>query len=826
MMQRMLARMMALILMVNLVLCVPLSAAAEEGESAFDADPVTVETTPNEGGTQTDVVVTETVPAQTVGADASTPGSGVAVGEQTVSVEIPVEEATTLTPVEGQTPAANEGGTAIEYDTTEDSTAEETIHVEESYDLTVEVTNAGNDAAQLTDIEYDVSLEQKVSTTPQADPAANSGSESGAQPDDSWKKPVKVNLSVNGMEDDPTRVEHKYVDSKGIVQTEYYYNEANGKDEADTSKKYFTVVKETAENVVNKVVSLWTNFLGKFHITNDAFENQNTKEMSTTLAEAANNAGDGSTVEMLRDYETDKTAIITTDKEVTVDLNEKTYTSNVVNNSAIWVTQGNQDVTIRNGTINSVGDGIYTYGTGNKITVEDVTLNTNAGGGKNNYNMGIWDEGANTEITVKDSTIISTGSYFGIYHNGSNGGAKISLIGSYVYADGSEGAGIYISGSTSTANNASQGLNSLELIDSTVKGDTGIEVKFTNVTINNSTLVGFGTPPEYTENNNGSTTIGAALAVTDNANGITGGTIIINSGKFSGHKDIDNIYQAVKDTTGDNKASITILGGRYVNAGGLYPFIPEDYAAISYNDGSEYIYEVVAKGYVPTRSGYTFLGYKDDKGNAITLKEASAQKVVAYAQWEPAPESTVETPKAEENNNNNAVIIVEADTKGNNVDVTIQDTTAQVTVSTPAGEAAAVSEVTIPSVEQLREQGVDTVSVQVEENVILELGVSANVDNGLGDSIVITRNEDTLVISSGEETNITIHMEALKAASTEAVHIRYDEGVITVSFGSTVVFRMEVLEALRANKDLTIKLEGKVLKLYDKDNNLIQQIPM
>ena len=1107
MVRKMIARMMALILMVNLVLCVPLRVAAE----GFDADPVAID---REEHT---VTVTETATEVTTsGTEGDTTGGTEGdTTEQIVSVEIPLDTVLSQEPAEGSEPTVAADNAAIEYDTVDDTVPAVTVPVEEAFDLTAEITKTEtDDDGNLTDITYEVSLDQKTTTTDDTEPTVETiqdvdktwnqeASETGSVP-----PAIKVNLSVNGMDDAPTRVEHKYTDESGKEQTEYYYNAKQV--EKGSDKKTFTVtVKEVAEAVTEKVVSLWTNFLGIFHITNDAFENQKDMTTSANLADAVNSAANGSTVEMLRDYTTDESAVLSnygnTGDDVTVDFNQHTYKHTCEytgrwdeNDAAVHVVGGGQSVQFQNGTIDSDGDGIYiwyddntltldhaaidangyygivsradsednscnatvniqnnsdvnsnwygmymygnsnalnveesnisgssygimVYDTGSKVmlsgskvsgdvagiyssgtsqsmevkenssittsgtginiwgtqnscTIEKSTINYGSYGVKlndssntlnvknstignsnlsgsygiltygsgqqvnlsgstvNASKMGLYANGSAHKLEVKDKStinaslygieilkapksqllfqdsVINAGSYgvyagaynesglnsgeysfvikgsvinanaadgcgvdvygndntvkisdttinaqklglwdwgkrntwtidnskinykgdFGITHNGNDGGANFEVTNTTIDPGGTGAVGIYISGSSATASREGEGLNKLILVNSEVTGNkSAVEVKFTDVEIDSSTLVSLSETSGYVANNNGTTTSGAALAVTDNTgDSKTGGTIIINSGKFYGHKDIDNIYQSVKETTGDDKATIIILGGRYVNTSGLYQFIPEGYATISHNDSSEYPYEVVAKGYVPARSGYVFMGYKDINGNDITLKEAFTEKIVAYAQWELAPESTVEAPKAEENDKNNAIIIVEPDSKGNNVDVTIQGSTAQVTVSTPAGEAAAVSEVTITSVERLRGQGVETVSVQVEENVTLELGVAKDADNGLGDTIVITRNEDTLVISSGEETYITIHMEALKAASTEAVHIRSNEGVFTVSFGGTVVFRMEVLEALRANKDLTVKLEGKILKLYDKDNNLIQQIPM
>lgn len=822
MLRKYLARLLAFALVLNLVLCAPLSVGAEEAAEGDQpsatpiiTDAVKDDLTISQDGT---LVVTD---------DASV-SSSVTISEPDVSRN---QTVTVETPLVG-TEIDDAGKENVHEESYEGNNGETIPYTQkDSFDLNAEITDIEKAGDEVTDIEYDISLRGQTAITEH--PAAEAGDSQTTEKTDYYSTPnidqwlngtepederceFKVNMSINGMNDQQvTRVEHKYKENADDAEekVEYYYNpNTKTNTDADNGKKFFTVVKETAKNVQSSFVSLVTNFLGKFHITTDAFENQETKQMSTTLDEAVNNAETGSTVEMLRNYTTDKTANVTTRENVTVDLNDKTYSS-TVNNSAIWACQGGQDLTIKNGTINSAGDGIYTAGTGNKITVEDVTLKTNVGGGNDNYNMGIWDAGSNTKITVKDSTINSTGSYFGIYHDGSNGGADISVIGSYVYADGATGQGIYVS------NNKNNAKNKLTIKDSTIVGDSGVEVKFTDVTIDNSTLIGLGNPGDYTASGNGSTTVGAALAVTDNANGITGGTIIINSGNFKGAKDFDSIYQAVGDTSAD----ITVNGGRFVYPNGLYKFTGSTHAVISHNDGSEYPYEVVAAGTTPTRAGYKFLGFKDDQGKAITLEQAIAKKAIAYAQWELIPTEVDETPvKPATAPAEKPVIIVEPDSKGNNVDVTIKGGTAEVTVSTPAGEAAAVSEVTIPSVAALQEQGVKTVKVQVEDNVTLELGVSKD-DDTVADTIKITREDDILVITSGEQSEIAIHMTELKAAAAKPVSIKLDNGVLTIDLGNGA-YKLNVGDALAASKSLSVKLEDGVLKLYDKDGNLIQEI--
>lgn len=822
MLRKHLARLLAFVLVLNLVLSAPLSVGAEGETDTFDADPVSVNTV------EQTVTVTEKEIAQTE--------AGKPAGTQTVSVEIPTDAALSQTPSAGSVPQVTEkpveteastDGTSgdssqgdntaktesvVEYDAPIQGTPEETVHVEDSFDLKISATP--NKQSSYSDITYDISLDQKTTAT---DANGQSTTNTVSNVDRKWNEgdaapELTVNMTVVNMGGTgPTRVEHTYRETDdGEEKTEYYYNEANGKDESDTSKKYFTFV--------DKVVSLVTNFLGKFTITNKAFENDNTKAMSTSLSEAVNNAGIGETVNMLKDSSGMLSAKISNSDDVTLDMKGHTYKGTSTYYGAIDLTGSNQKLTIKNGTIESKGYGIYSVKdkSGNTIILDGVTLKANSTG-KGKYNMAIWDYGNNNTYEIRNSTIDNNGGDLTITHNGTYGGADIRIIGSYINADGSAKYGIYISG------NAGSDKNKLTIAEGSVIGgaQSAVEVKHTDVTIDDSSLNSYAETGSYEPNGGGTTSSGAALAVTGNNAGESRGTIVINSGYFKGAKDFSSIFHAVEEETSDTNAKITVNGGRFVNAANLYKYTDAKHAVVSSNDGSDYPYAVVEDDAVPTRPGYTFLGFKDDNGNAITLAEAISTKAIAYAQWEKVvdkEETPVKVPVAPAT----PVIIVEADSKGNNVDIAIQNTTAVVTVSTPAGEAAAVSEVTIPSVAELQNQGVETVTVQVEQDLTLELGI-AKTDETVADSVKITREEDTLVITDSNKSEIIIHVEELKAAATKPVSIKLDNGILTINLGSAV-YEMNVKDALAASKSLTVKLEDGILKLYDAKGNLIEEV--
>ena len=454
-----------------------------------------------------------------------------------------------------------------------------------------------------------------------------------------------------------------------------------------------------------------------------------------------------------------------------------------------------------------------TYADNSSITIEDTTINAGE--------IGVFDEGKNNCYIIKDCTVNYNNS-FGVYHNGSDGGAKFEIIGSYIKPIDEGGVGIYISGSTGTANREGEGLNSLKLKDTEVVGNTAVEVKFTDVTIDGGKLSGVGVPPDYEENSNGSTTIGTALAITDNSDGKTGGTILISGGYFLGAKDFDSVYQTVKETTGDDKATVTVKGGHYTHPDGLYNFIAENYAAICYEDGSEYPYEVVPAGFVPSRAGYHFAGYKDADGNPITLAEAYAEKKVAYINWV----ATVDEPVITEENKQQDIIVVEPDASDSSVQIEVVGSTANVTVNAPTGETSEISAVTVTSVQTLRDSGIDTISISVDKDVTLEMDIAEGADTGMGDRVVVKRDESTLTITDEENVQLSFELDGLKAEAESSVHIRYAEGVVTIYLDSMETFRVDVAEEIAVNEEISFKLENGVLKLFDKSGKLLREIKM
>ena len=291
---------------------------------------------------------------------------------------------------------------------------------------------------------------------------------------------------------------------------------------------------------------------------NDSFDNQYDKdapldfEPVSTAAELKVAATNGKNVQLTQDVTLTDTLAF--NSPVTIDLNGKTLSSSL-NNENKYSLVTFADATIVNGTYKGTGMARGIAACGNlkmrnvtvdvvgqigvacgagrvangQYTIEDSTI-------KGGYALCNFND--NVTINVSNSTL--EGKNTGFYHNGSFSGLNLTVTGTKINAgnNGADATGVYISGSTATRD--AGGYQKASFTDCTVKGNAAIEVKYTDLTLNNCTVT--ATVPaanaSYTQNNNGSTTNGFAVVSTDNATNNTmpkpEGTITINGGSYTG----------------------------------------------------------------------------------------------------------------------------------------------------------------------------------------------------------------------------------------------------------------------------------------------------
>jgi len=176
----------------------------------------------------------------------------------------------------------------------------------------------------------------------------------------------------------------------------------------------------------------------------------------------------------------------------------------------------------------------------------------------------------NATIAITGSTLTGTGNT--LYHNGSNYGLKLTVKDTTITSSGS--CGVYISGSTSAQSNADNqngagGYQQAIFTGCTISGATnGVEVKYTDLTLDGCTVSTTAKDASYKQDNNGPAGSGFAVVSTDNAmNNVTPkpeGTIIIKgTGKYTGPVGLGSL-KSVKETYADfADETIKISGGTF-----------------------------------------------------------------------------------------------------------------------------------------------------------------------------------------------------------------------------------------------------------------------
>ena len=280
----------------------------------------------------------------------------------------------------------------------------------------------------------------------------------------------------------------------------------------------------------------------------------------------------GDTVTLLKNV--DITSALNISKKLTLDLNGKTLTTSLDSNGYSLVTKA--DVTIVNGTYKGTGTarGIGAYG---NLKMSHVTVDVaglvgvacSANNGqyiiedsmiKGGYALCNFNE--NVTINISDSTL--EGTTIGFYHNGSNSGLNLTATGTKINAgnNGVNATGVYISGSTATRDRG--GYQKANFTDCTIKGNAAVEVKYTDLTLNNCTAIATvdAANASYVQNNNGSTTNGFAVVSTDNAIGNNmpkpEGTITINGGNYTGLIGLHSLDKITEDFPGFVDANYVI----------------------------------------------------------------------------------------------------------------------------------------------------------------------------------------------------------------------------------------------------------------------------
>ena len=311
---------------------------------------------------------------------------------------------------------------------------------------------------------------------------------------------------------------------------------------------------------------------------------------------AANESTSIKTITLLQDVAVADQIVInnTSSKAITLDLNKftltSTYTLATTSSAARYALVNNTPLTVRNGTF-AAGEARAIGGYA-KLTLNGATVTQTLTGGhacvafcadgatytvnnksviKGAYSVCIFAN--NATVTVSNSTLEGTGNT--LYHNGTNYGLKLTVKNTKITSSGS--CGVYISGSTSAQSNeanqnGASGYQKASFTGCTISGAVnGIEVKYTDLTLDKCTVEATVKTPSYSQNNNGPAASGFAVVSTDNAmNGATPkpeGTIIIKgNGSYTGLVGLGALESVKESYAGFKDETIKVSGGTFTSA--------------------------------------------------------------------------------------------------------------------------------------------------------------------------------------------------------------------------------------------------------------------
>ena len=321
-----------------------------------------------------------------------------------------------------------------------------------------------------------------------------------------------------------------------------------------------------------------------------------------TLEAALAAATDGDTITLLADVTVAEQLVV--EKPLTLDLGGKTVTStyaipaSLSSGEARYALLTKAPVTVTTGAF-AAGQA-RALGAYANLTLTDATVTSELIGGhccvafcaaggiytvanatiKGDY--AIANFAHNATIAITGSAL--EGSGCGLYHNGSNYGLKLTVSDTTIngaidqaIGEGKDPSGVYLSGSLDVLANAenqngAKGRHQATFTRCTIKGNTGVEVKYTDLTLEDCTVVATTEVPSYTQNNNGMAALGFAVVSTDNATGNATpkpeGTITITGadGSYTGLVGLGSLDSVKTGFADFEDAHYAVSGGTFSDA--------------------------------------------------------------------------------------------------------------------------------------------------------------------------------------------------------------------------------------------------------------------
>lgn len=321
----------------------------------------------------------------------------------------------------------------------------------------------------------------------------------------------------------------------------------------------------------------------------------------TDLREALSASKEGDTVYLLQSVTADGWNIGVT-KGITLDLGGNTITISDTGTSNVGIYFQAGESTLKNGRIVDERQAaeaksmfaIYVFNSGTSVTITDVDVEITNSVAKNStsvaafvYGYASLTLGSGFTVTAVGDTAEGAGNSTGAMIQGYNGtgtgetkltileGADIHVHGFGVSGNGSSGytdTVIDIQGGTITSDSGAgiyhPQIGKMDVKGGTITGTTGIEVRSGTVNVTGGTITGNGNPFESDPNSNGSTTVGAGIAIVQHTtkNAID---VNISGGDISGYRAVYEANLQKNEQTDIEKIDISITGGNFeaINGG-------------------------------------------------------------------------------------------------------------------------------------------------------------------------------------------------------------------------------------------------------------------
>lgn len=205
--------------------------------------------------------------------------------------------------------------------------------------------------------------------------------------------------------------------------------------------------------------------------------------------------------------------------------------------------------------------------------------------------------------------------------------------------------------------------------------------------------------------------------------------------------------------------------------------------------------------------------------NGVEVKNGETYTVPAPASAPAATEPAQPAAKADDK-----LVEAKSDSSDNQATVTIEGTTAKITVSDSNGDAVAPQEVTIKSVSALEESGVTEASIQLDTNLVIDLDIATVKNAGASEVVTVLNENNVVTIKSGDKELVSVDVKPLLEDAGQQVTVKYSENSLKVVYGGEVVFDVDLSDLEVSGEKLTVKLENGMLKIYDSNGNLLKEI--